>query len=65
MWVGPVNTGGCVDMKGGGVDIVSGVVMWVNGTGTGNSADMRVGEMLLGGKVDTGVRIVDFDDGMT
>lgn len=35
MWVGLVNTGGSVDVKVGGVDIVSGIVMWVNGMGKG------------------------------
>lgn len=66
MWVGPVNAGGSVDLKVGGVDIVSGgSVMWVNDTGTGDSVDTRVGGVLLGGKAELKVYIVDFGDGMT
>lgn len=31
-WVGGVNTDSSVDIKVGGVDVVSSIVMWVNGT---------------------------------
>lgn len=61
MWVGLVNTGGSVDVKVGGVDIVSAIVMWVSGTGKG--VDTRW--CALGGEVDMRVNVVDIGDGMT
>lgn len=62
MWVGLVYAGGSVDMKVSGVDITSGIAMWVNDMGTGNP---WVGGVHLGGKVHVRVNVVDIGDGMT
>lgn len=52
-----MNTDCSVDVRAGSVDTTSSLVMWVNGTSTGESADTGLGGMGLGaGVVDSSGR---------